>query len=224
LQSWGGDSFLYGNLNQNENLELGHYFKAGEKIGHLRHGRFLERCGEAFQQDDRWNLFWGFEMNYDTGKFQAEGCYLIKPIGVVGGPAPKWHCGNNEIAPLGFLYHYGNIGTNPNPGSVPSHMMGGNGGGPSFWAYFLEGTKGLFDALFLSALPEHDTQLNQMFNGVFTSVKVVFRIAYMMMRGNLNVLPAIGFIFIGIAFAFAMRAIWVVIFILRFIKNLPGVV
>jgi hypothetical protein len=214
-----GDQFLYAHLLPNENLELNYTFSAGSKMGRLKHGTFTDECGNAFQKENHWHLHWGFLMS--GGKFRAEGCTMTG-----AGPLAKWQCGDKTVKVLGFLYHYGNISANPgDPGTIGDHTgIGGAGGGPSFWDYFLEGVTGIFSALFIKSLPEHNTNLNSLFNGVLTSVKVVMRVAYMLIRGNLNLLPTLAFVGIGLVFAGVIRLINVVLFVLRFIKQIPGII
>lgn len=209
----GGDSFLYAHLLPNANLELDHSFSAGQKIGQLKHGTFTDECGNALQQDDHWHLHWGFLMS--AGKFQAEGCFLTG-----AGPLAKWMCGNTETRPLGFLYHYGNIGTNPDPGTVGSHTGTGAGGGPSFWDYFLEGTLGFVDYLFDASLPEHNSNISDLADGVLSGVKIVFRISYMLLRGNLNLAPAFTLIVGAITIVMALRLIAFVFIVWRALLQL----
>lgn len=207
------DQFIYGNMQDNANLTINHSFTAGQKISSAVHGTFIGQCGNAIQQDDRWALHWGF-VTLDNS-FQAEGCRLTNPVG------DKWHwmCGNTRTDPLGVLYHYGNVGQTP--GDPNEGLVDGAGGGPSFWAYFLEGVQGIFNALFLDSLPENNVQLDQLFSGIFTSIKIVFRISYMLMRGNLNLAPTMNFLFVGIAIVLVIRGIAVVFYIVRVIKAIP---
>lgn len=209
----GSDSFLYAHLLPNANLELDHTFSAGQKIGSLKHGTFTDECGNAFQQDDHWHLHWGFLMS--GGRFQAEGCYLTGT-----GALAKWNCGNTETRVLGFLYHYGNIGTNPDPGTVGTHTGTGAGGGPSFWDYFLEGTLGLVDTLFGESLPEHDSNISDLADGILSGVKIVFRISYMLLRGNLNLAPAFGLIVGAITIVMALRLIAFIFIVWRALLQL----
>lgn len=213
----GGDSILYAHLLPNANLEIGHTFTAGARMGSLKHGTFSDECGNAFQQDDHWHLHWGFLMS--GGKYSAEGCTLSGTSALA-----QWKCGNTTIKVLQFLYHYGNIGVNPETGTVGAHTGGeGAGGGPSFWVYFLDGVTGIFKALFLDSLPEHDVQLAQMFTGILTSIKVVFRISYMLLRGNLNLMPTVTFLVLGITTVIILRGVAVIVYIMRVIKSIPFV-
>lgn len=210
----GGDSFLYAHLLPNANLVIDHSFQAGQLMGTLKHGSFTDECGNAIQKDNHWHLHWGFVKN--SGKFQAEGCFLQ---GI--GPASAWKCGNTNIKVLGYLYHYGNIGINPDDGTVGYHGVEGAGGGPSFWAYFLNGAKGIFDALFMNNLPEHSSVTTQLITPIMNGVKIVFRIAQVLLRGNLNLAPAAVIVVLAITIKLSLTAITFAGYIYRIIKSVP---
>lgn len=219
IRTGGDEKFIYANMQENGNLEIDHSFSSGGYIGKLLHGSFNGTCGNALQQAQRWTLKWGFVIQDNS--FKAEGCSLTNPPG-----APKWawHCGNITINPLGALQHYGNVvTTGGDPGTVDSHILGewGQGGGPSFWDYLVIGISDIFNSLFLNSLPEHSSNINQLFDVILTGVKIVIRVAYVLLKGNLNLFPAAKVILLTIGIVLALRVVAVVVYIYRMIKALP---
>jgi len=210
------DAFLYAHLLPNANLVLDHSFSAGANMGNLKHGTFTDECGNAFQQDDHWHLHWGFIQGADG--FQAEGCYLVG-----SGPTAKWQCGNVTVHVLNYLYHYGNIGTNPDTGTVGPHDGSGSGGGPSFWDYLLDGAANLWIALVGDALPDHNGNMGTFVNAVMNGVKIVFRIANVLIRGNLNLAPAMFVVGIAISINLGLSAVTLAGYIIRILKSIPFV-
>lgn len=214
--SGNGDSFLYANLVDNANLEMGHSFAAGSVIGRLVHGAFVDECGYAAQQDNHWQLRWGFVIG--GNKFQAEGCTLIDED-YTGPKKWEWRCGNTITKPLGFLYHYGNLGVSSGDPNDPYFM--GNGGGPSFWDFLIGGMSDLLDALLISKLPKHNSINNVFIYALQNGVKIVFRILQVLIKGNLNLIPAATVIGIAIGVKLALRSIVVIGYIIRIIKSIP---
>lgn len=210
----GGDTFLYAHLLPNANLVIDHTFQAGQMMGTLAHGSFVDECGNAIQKDKHWHLHWGFAMSNNS--FQAEGC-ILKGTSVVG----AWQCGNTNVKVLGYLYHYGNIGVNPDTGTVGIHLGEAAGGGPSFWDYILPGFKGIFDALLLNNLPEHSSATSQLITPIMNGVKIVFRIAGVLLRGNLNLAPALGVVVLAISIKLTLTLITFAGYIWRIIKSIP---
>jgi len=221
----GADDFLYANLLSNENLQIGETFSPGEKLGTLRHGSFVDPCASVVQTNSQWELHWGFILSSDY-KFQAEGCILkgnFNPLtGAFISPLATWTCGNTKVKPLGFLYHYGNISASPENGTIGTHVLVGNGGGPSFWEYLLEGATNILNILILDKLPAHDSSMNTFINAIMNGVKIVFRIVNVLIRGNLNLAPAATVILIAIGVKMALGTLTLAGYILRIIKSIPG--
>jgi hypothetical protein len=218
------DSFLYAHLLNNANLEIGHTFSSGGVIGSLKHGSFADSCGTAVQTAQHWHLHWGFELS-SSAAFQAEGCLLTLTAGVgVGGAATaigeKWTCGNTIIRPSNYLTHYGNIPINDDgtAGDNPNDL--GAGSGPSFWDYLLIGFKGIFDTLFTNNLPEHQS-VAAFIQPILSGVKIVFRIASVLLKGNFNLAPAAVMIVLTITFKTAVAFLFMVGAIIRIVKSIP---
>lgn len=206
-----GDYFLYAHLLDNATLEEANSFSAGGVLGKLKHGSFVsEGCGGAIQKENHWHLHWGFITNNNT--FQAEGCILN---GI--GPLAAWRCGNTTVRVLGYLYHYGNIGINPDTGTVGVHLGEASGGGPSFWDFLLGGLKGVFDYFVTNNLPEHQSA-STLINPILNSVKIIFRIALVILHGNFNFLPAVQMIGFTIAARIALSSIFLVVGVYRVIR------
>jgi hypothetical protein len=216
----GDESFIYGNLEDNAGIALEHSFQAGQKLATMKHGTFMGGCGNAIQQDQHWSVHWGFRTLNST--YKAEGCLLSNP----SGPDKwKWQCGTTTIKPLGFMYHYGNVSSVPgsDPGTDGVHIYPGegNGGGPSFWAYFLTGVKDIFDALILKRMPNHNSKMTPFVNAIMNGVKIVFRIVGVLIRGNLNLVPAATVIVLAITIKLALWIVELAGYIVRIIKSLP---
>jgi len=215
------DAFLYAHLLPNANLVAEQTFATGAFIGSLKHGSFVDECGNAVQQDDHWHVHWGFEMKgAGLQTFQAEGCTLKKSETYMAG---TWFCGNTEIKPRGYLTHFGNISIDPEDGTVGLHTGEGEGagGGPSFWTYLIGGIKDMFGILFLDNLPEHSSDLLKFITPIMNGVKIVFRIAQVLFRGNLNLAPAVIVISAAISLKIMINAIMFFGYIIRVIKSVP---
>jgi hypothetical protein len=198
-----GDSFVYAHLLDNANLEIDHEFSANGTIGTLKHGSFSGlisgNCGNAVQTANHWHLHWGFIMAAN-GKFQAEGCILsLNGIGLPGDDVflgyGGWQCGNTLIKPGDPMTHVGDISDVLDDGTVGYHILpGGNGRtNPSFFTMLENGIGAIFDALVTNNLPEHGAA-GKFILPILNSVKIVFRIASVLVFGYFNLKPAMGFV------------------------------
>lgn len=216
--SGGGDHFLYGNLVPNSLLQINQAFQTAGVIGSVKHGSFLSTCGSALQVPTKWELIWGFVAQDNI--FRVEGCHIVVPsVGVVDLDLfGYWLCGNNRIVRGGYLAHYGNIAIDPETGSVGVHLIGeGAGGGPSFWNYFLIGAKNIFDFFVTNNLPEHNSA-STLINPIMQSVKIIFRIALVILHGNFNFIPALGMITFTIGIKLAMQGVMFLVGLYRVIR------
>ncbi|WKZ34865.1 MAG: hypothetical protein QY332_14695 [Anaerolineales bacterium] len=217
-----GGEFLYAHLLPNASLEMGQAYQAGQVIGTLKHGSFVNTCGHAVQSGEKWHLHWGFvskeEENFlGTKNFNAEGCIMTKSAFFTSG---VWRCGTKTIKVNGYLEHYGNIGLDPDGGGIGTHLLPGqygSGSGPSFWNYLLAGLKGIFDYFVTNNLPEHESSVT-LLNPILTSVKIVFRIALVLLHGNFNFIPAVQMVGFTIGIRLAFSTLFVVIGIYRIIR------
>lgn len=203
--SGNGDKFIYAHLEQNANLIAEHTFSQGSMIGTLVHGSFVDTCGYAVQQDDHWHLHWGFITKGNTtlnSTFQAEGCILF------GTNPGTWTCGTTEVKPNGYLTHYGDLLTGEEDGAAVTL---------SFWDYLVTGAKDIFDALFTNNLPEHGSP-STFITPILNGIKIVFRIASVLLRGNFNFMPAIAAVVIVLSIKIAMASVYIVVGIARMIK------
>jgi len=216
--SGNGDDFLYAHLLPNANLTLGRAFAAGEMLGTLKHGSFADQCGWAAQQEDHWHLHWGFRPTGTTfsvlREFRAEGCRGLKSAVFTKG---IWECGEEIIEPLGYLYHYGNISVNPDTGEVGYNARPTS---PSFWNSLIIGMGELLETLLTDKLPEHHSAI-PFLTPILTSVKVVIRVALVLLQGNFNLIPAVWAITFVIGFRLGIAAIFSVVSIIRMIKSIP---
>lgn len=214
--SGGSDDFLYAHLLPNALLEEENTFAAGAVLGSLKHGSFLSAgCGGAVQKANHWHLHWGFiTAGSNPRTFQAEGCILQKSASFTAG---QWTCGNTTIRPLGYLYHYGNVGIDPSTGTVGVHLGEASGGGPSFWEYILGGLRAIFDYFVTSNLPEHQSA-STLLNPILQSVKIVFRIALVILHGNFNFVPAVQMVGFTIGIRIALSSFLFMIGLYRVIR------
>lgn len=219
--SGGGDYFLYAHMLENATLVMDQNFSQGALLGNLKHGSFPnEGCGHAIQQATHYHLHWGVLRNapsLDGGTFTAEGCVLSGAGGLA-----KWTCGNKTIKVLGFLAHDGNIGINPDTGTVGAHYTPGVEA-PTFWDYMLIGLKDIVNTLFIGKLPGKDTQISQLINPILNGVKIIFRLTYVLIRGNLNLAPAVSVIGIAIAINLSLSVVMAVAYVVRILKSIPFV-
>lgn len=208
----GEDYFLYADLLDNANLVLEHEFTQNETIGFLKHGSYLDTCGTALQTDAHWRLRWGFQKG-SNNTFQAEGCILT---GIVENhtvsSAGAWQCGTETIRPGDILTHFGNI---------PADDFGAVNQ-PKFFTMLLDGLNTVFDTLVGNLLPEHNSP-SAFILPILNSVKIVFRIVNVLLRGNFNFAPAMIFVGATIAVRLALGSVYLAGAIIRIIKSIPFV-
>jgi hypothetical protein len=205
--SGGGDSFIYAHMLENANLTMGHAFTRGSVIGTLIHGSYTDDCGWAVQQADNWHLHWGF-IKSSSNSFQAEGCILSAD--------QYWTCGTTKVKPTNYLNHYGSI-TTDNNGTITHGEDSGMGDAPSFFDNLVQGAGEIFAFLFTNNLPEHGSP-STFITPIINGVKIVFRIAWVLLRGNFNFVPAIAAVVLLLTTKFLMGSVYLVVGIARMIK------
>ena len=78
----------------------------------------------------------------------------------------------------------------------------------------------MLDYLFGESLPEHESNISDLADGVLTGVKIVFRISYMLLRGNLNLAPAFNLVVGAITIVMALRLVAFLFIVWRALMNL----
>lgn len=200
-----GDDFIYAHLLDNASLVMSGTFSRGQLLGSIKYGSFDDDCGWAEQRDTNYHLHWMFEPNGNT--FQAEGCILNTST-------QKWTCGNDEIGTGEWLRGGGGFG-------FGGDEFASGQAEPTFWDYLVYGFIDFVRGSLFAILPEHKDL--EIFYSVLSSIRLVIRIAFVLMRTNVNITPVILTIGYGIAVNAAMSAIWIRGIILKVLKtNTPG--
>ncbi len=200
-----GDDFIYAHLLDNASLVMSGAFTRGQLLGSIKYGSFDDDCGWAEQRDTNYHIHWMFEPNGDT--FQAEGCILRIST-------KKWTCGSKEVGTGEWLQGGGGFGFGGDEfanGQVE----------PSFWDYVVFGFINFIRGGLFSILPTHEDF--EYFYSVLSSVRLVVRIAYVLMRSSVNLTPVVVAIVYGIVVNAVMSAAWMWTVIAKAIKtNTPG--
>lgn len=200
-----GDDFIYAHLLDNASLVMSGAFTRGQLLGSIKYGTFDDDCGWAQQRDTNYHIHWMFEPNGDT--FQAEGCILRVS-------AKKWTCGTKEIGTGEWIQGGGGFGFGGDEFASGQVEM-------SFWDYLVFGFINFIRGSLFSILPTHNEF--EFFYQVLSSVRLVIRIAYVLLRANVNLTPIVVAIIYGIVVNAIMSTAWVWTAIAKVIKtNTPG--
>lgn len=195
------DYFIYAHLLDNANLTISSTFSRGELLGAIKYGDFNDDCGWAEQQEDHYHIHWMFEPS--GGAFQAEGCILRIST-------QKWTCGNQEIGTGGWIIGGGGFG--PGDDDFTSGQVE-----PTFWDYLIYGFINFVDIGLIRLLPDHESYTA--FYAVISSIRLMMRIAYVLIRSNLSVKPFINAILYGIAVNAVMTGLWIISFMRRALRG-----
>lgn len=203
------DHFVYAHLIDNANLELDHVFAPGGGIGSLRYGSFDDTCGWADQGDDVYHIHWMFE---PSGGGYRVGQYLI----TLGDK--KFHTASTAIGSGGWIL-------NTITGTGVDDPGAGNTQTPNIWDGIVQAIGGVVTYMATTVLPPHTTL--ELLRGVTNTILLMFRLAWILVRGNLNLtIPAallIAVINFRILLYFPQVTFWA-IHVIRHIKQLlnPG--
>lgn len=202
--------FIYAHLLDNSSLAIAHVFSRGGIIGKLKSGSFGESgegCGWANQQENHYHLHWMFEPA--GGAFQAENCILSFST-------KKWTCGTKVVGTGNWLTGGGGFGGFDDPNGELGPTT------PTFFDYILAGMFDILTGGLISFLPEHNS-MSFLLISIYNTAKLALRIAYVLFKGNLNVFPVVAMLGIAFAFRLLLAAVWVLLVVLRALKNLiPG--
>lgn len=206
----GADLFYYGGLFENENLVIGHSFAQNEIIATLRHGSYVNTCdGTVGQSETEWSLWWGVIMG-DDDVFVAEGAVLDDKDGLTPGYGNYfWTCKGQVIKPHQTMGHCDNT-------------VNGGSHNESFWSYMIDGFYGIFDAFYTSLMPAN-MSAEDLITPLLNSVKVLVRIAAVLLIGQFNLGPAVAMIIVAISMRAVIGVIQVIGAIIRIVKSIPFV-
>lgn len=200
------DYFIYAHLLDNANLELEHEFSAGALIGNLKYGSFNDTCGWAEQSSRHYHLHFGFQAASNT--MRMENCILNTGT-------EKWTCGTQTVSTGQFLRGGGGVSSGGDSGGLSIQQ-------PGFFDYVLTGAITIFDRTVVRAMPSH-TSL-QYTNVIYTSAKLAIRMAFVLVRSNINLGPLVSVVLLG----FGIKAIFslaeFIVFLFKAWKSLVPVI
>lgn len=196
------DTFVYAHLLDNATLEMSHPFTTGQGIGALRYGAFDDTCGWADQGPTIYHVHWMFDPDA-AGAFAVGGYTILLSDS-------KFHTANTTIGSGGWI-------TN-NVAPVGNDDTGTGAPAPSFWdnvvaavVSFVNGTAALF--------PPHNSG-SSMLVGTINTVSLVFRLIFVLVRGELNLTG----LFLVAAFMLAIRIpnalIWLIFWGIRVFRQI----
>lgn len=200
-----GDDFIYAHLLDNANLVMSGAFTRGQLLGSIKYGSFDDDCGWAEQRDTNYHIHWMFEPNGDT--FQAEGCILRIST-------KKWTCGSKEVGTGEWLQGGGGFG-------FGGDEFASGQAEKSFWTYVVFGFVNYVTEGWLKFLPEHRSF--EYFYQVVSSIRLLMRVMYVLVRSNVNIKPIWDVTVYGIAINALFSLGWIIGVIAKTIKtNTPG--
>ena len=203
----GSDYYIYAHLLTNANLAESHQFARGALIGNLKYGSFDDTCGWAEQADNHYHLHFGFEPANNA--FRMENCILNIST-------QKWTCGTEVVATGGFLSGGGGgISTTGDDAGMSADQ-------PSFWDYTLVGVVSMWDKAIIKSLPSHQTM--QYTYVIYNGVKVVLRVARVMVYSNLNLGHFMAIFMAGLAIKIALGTAESIMFLFKAWKSLVPVI
>jgi hypothetical protein len=177
------DYFIYAHLLTNANLVMDHVFSRGALIGSVKYGTFDDSCGYADQTAKHYHLHFGFK--FGSGAFRLENCIL-------SASTEKWTCGTQVISTGQFLKGGGGL-------SGAGDDTGMSVDQPSFWDYVVTGAVSLWDRTVVQNMPTH--KAIQYTYVIYSTVKLMLRLARVMVYSNLN----LGWFFLIIVFGFSIK-------------------
>lgn len=200
------DHLFYANLVDNANLTGAHTFTKGEMIGVLKYGSFTDDCGKATQSDNRYNLH--MEVIPSTADtFRMENCVLSTVTG-------KWTCGTTAVSPGQFLR-----------GSTAGCALDDCGSAvaqASLWDGFLGGVISIYEKTIIASLPEHSAM--QFTYVIYNTVKLMLRIAWVMVYSNINLGHLMSALFVGLGIRTAFSVAEFIVFLLKAWKSLVPII
>lgn len=198
--------YIYAHLLDNANLAMGHSFARGSLLGSLKYGSFDDNCGWAEQTDKHYHLHFGFQPANNA--MRLENCILNTSTG-------KWTCGTQTISTGQFLVGGGGVGT-------PGDDTGNSVSQPGFFDYMLAGAVGVWDAAIVRNAPAHIT--NQYIYVLYNTVKLVLKLAYVLIYSNVNLTYLIAIVFFGLYIQASLWTLEMIAFGFKAWKSLIPVV
>jgi hypothetical protein len=198
------DYFIYAHLANNANLTIDHQFSAGQLIGSLVYGTFDDDCGWASQKDNHYHLHYGFSPS--GGSYRMENCILSISNAT-------WQCGTQTVKTGQFLKGGGGVYTGGDSGGMAIAQ-------PGFWDYMITGFITIWDRLVIKNLPA--AQNLQYTYVIYSTVKLVAKIAFVLVRSNVNLFWFFACLFVALTIKLLFGIVELVFLALRTIKALPA--
>ena len=202
-----GDYFVYAHLLDNANLAIDTVFSQAEAIGNLKYGSFNDTCGWASQQASNYHLHFMFTPANDA--FQIENC-------VIDVASAEWTCGNTTVTTGGFLYGGGGYGALIDDPGSPSNTVAATTA-RSFWDFVILGLANGVRAILMPILPTHNSPLSLLVP-ILNGIKTIFKLAYVLIKGNINLLPVVGLLLIIIPIEITMYTAYLIALGVRTLK------
>lgn len=180
------DYFIYSHMLNNASLTMDANVSAGGLMGTLKYGTFDDDCGWASQKDNHYHLHYGFSPS--GGSYRMENCILSISNAT-------WQCGTQTIRTGQFLKGGGGVFTGGDSGGVAIQQ-------PGFWDYVVTGVITIWDRAVIQSMPP--AQNFQYTYVIYTSAKLAIRMAYVLVRSNINLGPLITVVLVG----FGIKAIF----------------
>ncbi len=201
------DYFVYAHLLTNDNLVDDHIFNKGALIGSVKYGSFDDSCGYAEQTDKHYHLHFGFKPA--NGAFRLENCILQMST-------EKWTCGTQTISTGQFLKGGGGVSSGAGNDTGMSVEQ------PSFWDYVVTGAVSLWDRTVVQAMPTH--KAIQYTYVIYSTIKLVVRIARVMIYSNLNLGWFFSIVFLGFGIKVAFGIAEFIVFLFKAWKSLVPII
>jgi len=181
--------FIYAHLLPNANLIYGYDLARGDAIGSLKFGSFSHEgegvdCGWADQKANHAHLHWGFTPL--NGRFQVENCIITVSNDEIT-------CGTNTIHVGGVILGGGGTAGLDDPYANPNNPWSkAYGDQATFFDLLTIGISDMVSSGISQALPAHNSSMGDFAAMTSKAAEVVFRLAFTMFRGQLDLTPLIG--------------------------------
>jgi hypothetical protein len=195
------DTFVYAHLLDNANLEMDHSFAAGEQIGSLKYGAFDDTCGWAQQGPLIYHVHWMFEPS--GGGYQVGGYTILLSD-------KKFHKGNAAIGSGGFIINLGSSGGVDDP--PPAVTV------PSIWDNVVYAIVSVVKGV-AALLPDHNS-VSVILRGGLNAIVLFFRLAWLLLRGRLNLAPLAVIALFVLAFRVPYTVTWLIFWGVRVFRIL----
>jgi hypothetical protein len=199
--------FVYAHLVDNSSLVLEHTFATGSVMGTLQYGSFTDDCGWSQQLNSVYHIHWMFEPA--AGAFKVNNCTITLSD-------EKFHCGEQTIGGGGWITNMLVYNGTDDPTSP------GMSGAPSFWDPLVAVIVNLVLST-ANLIPAHNSASIMLTSFLNTAV-LGLRLAWILIRGELNIQPLIYIVMFLIAVRIPMMVIWLVFWVIRVLRVIKQLV